>query len=234
MQEKTDVIIVGAGSGTRLGHTTPKAFVRLAGKPILYYSVSAFVSSPLVSSVILVVPSTMKDQTETFLNHFPQLGTKTTVTAGGDERWKSVRNGVAVSSAEWVMVHDAARPFVSQAIINSVLEKRTQFQSVITATPEVDTIRTFQGDKTGKTVDRTTLLRVGTPQLFRRELLMNAFVKASQMVPPPTDEAALIEMEGITVGFSWGDPLNFKITTPSDLLIAEALLERDPEMLLGR
>jgi 2-C-methyl-D-erythritol 4-phosphate cytidylyltransferase len=169
----------------------------------------------------------MLNRAEDFVDNNKEFAGKVQVAAGGDERWKSVKNGVSLSKSEWVLIHDAARPFVSREVINSLLEKRNAFQSVITVTPEIDTIRTVNGNKCGNTIDRSKLLRVGTPQLFRRELIMSAFNQAQNLDTPPTDEAALIESLGIAVGYAWGDPLNFKITTKADLKIAEALLETD-------
>jgi 2-C-methyl-D-erythritol 4-phosphate cytidylyltransferase len=229
-----DAVIVGAGSGTRLGHSIPKAFVPLAGQPILYYSLNTFCSHPLIGSVILVVSEDMIDQANITVNENKIFIDKVKITAGGDERWKSVRNGISCSNSKWALIHDAARPFVSHEVIDSVLGKRDEFECVITATPEVDTIRTIEGDRCGVTVDRSKLLRVGTPQLFKRELLVLSFEQVEKMVVPPTDEAALIESLGIAVGYSWGDPINFKITTKSDLKIAEALLEKNQQVQLGR
>ncbi|MFW5784706.1 MAG: 2-C-methyl-D-erythritol 4-phosphate cytidylyltransferase [Chitinispirillaceae bacterium] len=233
MTQTFDAVVVAAGSGTRLGHSIPKALVPLCGNPILFYSLRTFCTHPEFSNIILVVSASMLEQTDLFLDRYPDFKSKVKVVEGGDERWKSVRNGVVVSDADWVAIHDAARPFVTHRVIDSVLEKRSEYGCVITATPEVDTIRTFSGNSTGETIDRSKLLRVGTPQLFRRDLLVSSFKKAALMSPAPTDEAALMELEGVRVGFSWGDPLNFKITTSADLFIAEALLERNPKMLLG-
>jgi len=130
------------------------------------------------------------------------------------------------SDSDWVLIHDAARPFVTAEVIDSVLSKRADFDCVITATPEVDTVRTFEDDsRCGVTLDRSKMLRVGTPQMFRRELLLSSFEQIKNIAAPPTDEAALFEHLGIPVGYSWGDPLNFKITTEADLKIARALLE---------
>jgi len=229
-----DAIIVGAGSGTRLGHSVPKAFVPICGEPILYYSLNAFCSHPQINSVILVVSADMLNQAKDFINDNDDFKNRVQVTTGGDERWKSVQNGISLSKSKWVLVHDAARPFVSYEVINSLLEKRDEFECAITVTPEIDTIRTIDGNKCGVTVDRSKLLRVGTPQLFRRELIMSAFNQVEKMDAPPTDEAALIESQGMAVGYAWGDPANFKITTKADLEIAEALLEkRDKEVRLG-
>jgi len=231
---KIDAIIVGAGSGTRLGHSIPKAFVPICGEPILYYSLCVFCSHPQISSVILVVGADMLNQAKDFISSNEIFKNKVQVTIGGDERWKSVENGISLSTNEWVLIHDAARPFVSHEVINSLLEKRGEFECAITVTPEVDTIRTIDGDKCGITVDRSKLLRVGTPQLFRRKLIMSAFNQIEKMDAPPTDEAALIENQGTAVGYAWGDPINFKITTKADLKIAEALLEkRNQQVRMG-
>ncbi len=231
--KKNDAIIVAAGSGSRLGHPLPKAFVPLREKPILYYSLVRFASHPEVSSVILVVAEEMIDKTRSFLKTIPELKDRVSIVAGGDERWKSVRNGVLKSDAEWVLIHDAARPFVSDKVIDSVLKMSSKYVCAITATSVVDTLRTFQGDKTGTTVDRSSVIRVGTPQLLKRKLLLGAFDDESVMNPPPTDEASLMERKGVATGIAMGDPLNFKITTPADMMIAEALLEKHKEMLLG-
>jgi 2-C-methyl-D-erythritol 4-phosphate cytidylyltransferase len=222
MTEMCDAIIVAGGSGTRLGHKLPKAFVPLAGKPLLSYSVDVFRSHPAVSNTILVVPESMLEEAQHIFSPFKRIRCVT----GGKERWMSVQNGVDASNAEWIMVHDAARPFVTIDVINHLLEKRFSYDSAITATPMVDTIRTFTGDLACATIDRTTLIRVGTPQLFRRSLLLEGFKLAASRKEEITDEAMLMQLLNKDVGLSWGDPINFKITTAADLEIAEALLRK--------
>ncbi|MCP4712984.1 MAG: 2-C-methyl-D-erythritol 4-phosphate cytidylyltransferase, partial [Planctomycetes bacterium] len=145
---------------------------------------------------------------------------------GGKERRGTVKNGILSTdeSSEWEMIHDAARAFVTNEVIDELLAKRSSFKCAITATPVDDTIRRFENDTCIETIDRSSLLRVGTPQLFHRQSLVEAFSHAESMSPPPTDEAMLMEKCGITVGIAWGDPHNFKITTPRDLETAEAIL----------
>jgi 2-C-methyl-D-erythritol 4-phosphate cytidylyltransferase len=222
-----DAVVVGAGSGTRLGLSTPKAFVELCGKPMLYYSLETFHTHPSIGRIILVIPEPMVNAAKYIVNKYDALADRVQLTVGGNERWESVRNGVSITSGEWVLIHDAARPFVTHEVIDSLLDKCRNFECAITATPETDTVRTIGEDgRCGVTVDRSTLMRVGTPQMFRRELLISSFDRIESMPAPPTDEAALFESLGIPVGYSWGDPANFKITTTSDLEMAEALLER--------
>ena len=219
MQEQCDTVIVAAGAGTRLGHTLPKAFVPLGGKPLLTYSLDTFLTHPSVDKIILVVPEALISETRTL---FPYE--KIVVVSGGRERWISVRNGFNATDAPWVLIHDAARPFVTAEVIDALLIKSSQFDCVVTATPIVDTIRTFNGEIPGGTVDRSSLMRTGTPQLFRRTSLEIGFVFAENNPIIPTDEAMLCQSIDIPVGIVWGDPKNFKITTKVDLEIAEAII----------
>lgn len=230
-KEKIDAVIVAAGSGRRLGYSQPKAFVPLGGKPLLTYSLEIFLKNKNIDNVILVVPESLLEHSKT---SFQNDNLRVKIVAGGEERWHSVANGIGASSAQWVLVHDAARPFVTDQVIEMLIDKRTNFECAITATPEVDTVREYCGDKAGTTLDRGKIVRVGTPQLFLRESLITALNVASQMNPAPTDEAMLMQILGKEVGIAWGDPLNFKVTTPSDLQIAEALVARENTLLLGR
>lgn len=223
-----DVIIVAAGSGTRLGMSVPKAFVPLMGKPILYYSLQTFLSHQAINSVILVVPESMYNSAKKDF-----ASEKVKITIGGEHRWQSVSNGINASEAEWVMIHDAARPFVNHEVINRITARKSQYDCVITVTPEVDTIRMYSGDLAEETVDRDKLVRVGTPQMFRKKILCKGLVRAKSLKSPPTDEAILMQQMGVKVGIAWGDPRNFKITTQSDLEIAEALIARNQQMYLG-
>lgn len=223
-----DVIIVAAGSGTRLGLSKPKAFVPLMGKPLLSYSLETFLSHQAINSVILVVPDSMYESAN---REFSSKRVK--VKIGGEHRWQSVSKGIDASDAEWVMIHDAARPFVNLMVIDHILDRKSQYDCIITVTPEVDTVRMYAGDEAGETVDRDKLVRVGTPQMFRKEVLCQGLAMAKSMESPPTDEAVLMQQMGVKVGIAWGDPKNFKITTPSDLEIAKALIARNQQMSLG-
>ncbi|MFP4416852.1 MAG: 2-C-methyl-D-erythritol 4-phosphate cytidylyltransferase [Chitinivibrionales bacterium] len=223
MAEEFDVVVAAAGEGSRLGYSQPKAFVPLAGKPLLSYSISVFEHHPNVGVIIVVVSEQMMEQADEVLSSL-DIQKPVHLVPGGQHRWQSVRNGVEKSLAQWIMVHDAARPFVTKEVIDGVLAKREAFRCCITATPVVDTIRRYEDEQCLETIDRSELLRVGTPQLFNRDSLMGAFRQISTFKSLPTDEAMLMEQSGIPVGFAWGDSLNFKITTPQDLAVAEALL----------
>jgi 2-C-methyl-D-erythritol 4-phosphate cytidylyltransferase len=218
-------IIVAAGAGTRLRTSTLKAFIPLGKLPLFRYSLDTLLEHPAVRDIVIVVPRNMVIPTQNLTKKMKPAKSVFAV-AGGRERWQSVRNGTNATDADWVLIHDAARPFVTHAVIDGVLEKCMTFDCVITVTPEVDTIRTFSGEQAGEIIDRSKVVRVSTPQLVRRTLLIEAFKQVNSLPSPPTDEACLIQQCGVPVAIAWGDPANFKITTPADLAIAEAIVAR--------
>lgn len=224
--QKVSVVIVAGGMGKRLGASIPKAFYPLDNKPLFQYSLKIFDAHPLVHDIILVVPASLDEDSISYREKL--VVTKPlSIVKGGAERWQSVKNGVMAcdKSLHWVLIHDAARPFVTKQVIDSLIAKHTAFDCVITGTPVTDTIRKFSDDICTDTIDRTTLISVGTPQLFLRHALLKALSYADSMEKPPTDEAVLMEKCGINIGFAWGDPGNFKITTPHDLEIAEGMIK---------
>jgi 2-C-methyl-D-erythritol 4-phosphate cytidylyltransferase len=216
-------IIVAAGTGSRLNSPVPKGFVPLGRKPLFLYSLETLLRHKAVTGAVLVVPKGFETKAGKILAG-SRFGNKVAIVIGGRERWQSVENGVKDAGSEWVLVHDAARPFVTRAVIDAVLEKKKRYDCVITATPETDTLRLANGELAGETVDRSKLVKVGTPQLFRRRVLLRAFTEAPLLPSPPTDEAVLMQRTGVPVALAWGDPANFKITTPADLAMAEALI----------
>jgi 2-C-methyl-D-erythritol 4-phosphate cytidylyltransferase len=229
--DSVGAIIVAGGSGTRLGAQQPKAFVPLGEKPLFAHSLQTFLTHPLISTVVLVVATDMLDHTHQLLAEL-SLPAEPQIVTGGEHRWNSVHNGARAlgTEIEWALVHDAARPFCTHAVIDSLLQCRTRYRAVVTATAMVDTVRTFSGDCAGETLDRTKLVRIGTPQLFHLLTLLEGFEHAQQMAYPPTDEAMLFEQMNIAVGIAWGDPNNFKVTTPADLQLARALYDAHPTM----
>jgi 2-C-methyl-D-erythritol 4-phosphate cytidylyltransferase len=229
MQVKTSMVrqvaavVVAAGTGTRFGGAVPKAFVELAGEPMFLRSLRVLAAHAATTETVLVVAGPMRGEAKRLLDE-AGLGDAVAIVDGGEHRWQSVRNGVAATSCEWVCVHDAARPLVTPQVVDRLIEKAGTYRAVITATPMDDTVREFAGDRAGATLDRRRLVRVGTPQVFEKGALQEAFDGAEAMTPPPTDEAILMEARGIAVGIAWGDPRNFKITSPEDLALAEAIV----------
>ncbi|MBD3343935.1 MAG: 2-C-methyl-D-erythritol 4-phosphate cytidylyltransferase [Chitinivibrionales bacterium] len=225
---RISAVIVAAGEGKRLGHDLPKAFVPLGGMPLFAHSLRAFDSFAGIEELLLVVAPEMTGVTLEALGSLG-LTKEVTIVAGGEQRWQSAENGVRACNpdSDWILIHDAARPFVTKEVVASLLEKRSDFRCAVTATPETDTVRKVDGDRCLETVDRSSLIRVGTPQLFHQPTLLRAFNQAKNLDSYPTDEAMLMEHIGVPVGYAPGDPLNFKITTGRDLVLAEALLAQN-------
>lgn len=221
---KNAVVIVAGGMGTRLGKNMPKAYVPLGGQELFTHSLQTFDTMGIFSEAVIVVPGGYEEET---LLICERLGISLPVKTvpGGAERWQSVANGANAADAELLFIHDAARPFVTTEVVENLISQRGDAEGIITANPVVDTVRKFQGDTCGETVDRSTLIAVGTPQVFLKSSLLYCYDHIKELDAIPTDEAMLLEKFDKPVKFAYGTPLNFKVTTPSDFTIAEALLK---------
>ena len=211
----TVLIIVAAGEGVRLGRRQPKALVSLAGRPLLAWTLDAVASVPF-SRIVVAAP-------EGRLEEFRRIvGSRGSVVAGGPTRSASVRLGVAAlapTDSAIVAIHDAARPLVTAGEIAAVLEAAERSGAAAAATPAVDTIKLVEEGSILETLDRARIYGTATPQAFRFELLRRALSEGDA-----TDEAALCERLGIPVTVVPVSRLSFKITTPEDLELAEAVL----------
>jgi 2-C-methyl-D-erythritol 4-phosphate cytidylyltransferase len=204
-------IVVAAGSGERLGADIPKAFVHVGGKTLLEHAAGPFVAHPDVDDVVVVAPA----------EHLELAGALTglDVVAGGATRQASVAAGVAAldPQIQFVLVHDAARPFVPGVVIDAVLAAlRAGAEAVVPVIGIHDTVRRVAADGTlADTVDRSTLAAVQTPQGFRREVLVEAHEHGLGLAA--TDDAGLVEAIGGRVTAVPGAEEAFKVTTPADL-----------------
>ena len=208
-------IIVAAGRGKRLGSSLPKQFLKVRGRTILEMSVGAFEQNKYVDEIFVAANADYCELTEKLCRGFSKLKK---IVAGGAERQDSVRAALDCLRGEngIVLVHDAARPFVSEAVINAVIEGTADFGAAIPTVPAKDTIR--QVDGTGsRTLQRETLACVQTPQGFRISLLKHAFEKAQAQGVLGTDDASLVERMGINISMVQGEDGNRKITTREDL-----------------
>ena len=210
------LLIVAAGSGSRLGRPEPKALVPLGGRPLLSWTLDAFAPIAFDQTVVAAPPDRVAD--------FERLvGGRGRVVAGGATRSASVRRGVealAPDDGDVVAVHDAARPFVTVAEIRSVLRAAEEAGAAIAATPVVDTIKRVSGGRIAQTVERSDLYGAATPQAFRFTVLREALASGDEA----TDEAGLCERMGRPVAVVPVSRFSFKITTPEDLELAEAIL----------
>jgi 2-C-methyl-D-erythritol 4-phosphate cytidylyltransferase len=221
-------IVLAGGRSTRMGGGPNKQFIELLGKPLISYSLAAFEQCPAIDAIVLVCRPDCVSQAEQILSdfHFKKV---TGFADGGVERQNSVWNGLEKCSpaTEIVAVHDGARPLVTPALIEYTITAARSFGAGIAATKVVDTIKEAGEDKTViRTIDRTKLWAVQTPQTVRFQLLRKAYAKVFEDKLVVTDEAAAVQLLGHRVDLVETPFLNLKITTPSDLAMAEALLRQ--------
>ena len=205
-------IIVAAGSGSRAGGPVPKQFARVAGRPMLAHGYSAFAGHPLVNEVIVVVASGEEERVRSALG-------EVILVAGGATRRESVANGLAAVTAERVLVHDAARPFVPAAVIDRVLAAVDEAAGATPVLPVADTLA--RGDSSlDDVLSRDGLWRIQTPQGFDAATLRRAH--AAWDGSEATDDAQMVRRLGEAVVLVQGDPMLDKVTHPEDFASAEA------------
>ncbi len=227
----TGVVIVAAGSGKRMGAGRNKLWLTLAGKPILVHTVERFAAHPGIAEVVLVISE--RDETETldWLRTTPYAD-RVKLAYGGAERQDSVRQGLAAlcGTCEYVLVHDAARPFVTSEQIDAIIDRVRRDDAVIMAVPVKDTIKVVNpAGIVEATPARESLWAVQTPQAFRLSLLRRAHEAAREQGKTGTDDAMLVEWLGQPVAVVPGSYENIKITTPDDLWFGEEILRRRKE-----
>ena len=217
------VIIVAGGVGERAGAGIPKQFVSINNKPIICYSIEKFLQFNTDIKIILVVHKDFQDMLKEILKQFfPDYQFE--ITVGGNTRFQSVKNGLMVLKDLGffgiVAIHDAARPFISEKLIERCFSKATQCESAIPIIPVTDSIRLKIGKST-KQINRDDVVIVQTPQCFEFNILYRAFQTEYQ--PLFTDEATVLEHFGKEIHIVEGEKNNFKITNPIDFEIAKLL-----------
>jgi 2-C-methyl-D-erythritol 4-phosphate cytidylyltransferase len=218
------VIIVAAGSSTRLGGSELKQFRWLAGKPLLLHSVEIFQKRKDVALIICVLPRSHAADPPPWL--FQTDTDRLLVSTGGKERGDSVLSGLEdlPDEVSIVLVHDAARPLATDETIDNVITEARRGRGAVAALPVVDTLKEVDVDgRILRTVDRTRLWRAQTPQGFPREMLERAYVEARRAGITATDDAALCEHIGAPVVVVRGSERAMKVTEESDFARAERL-----------
>lgn len=215
------VVIVAAGAGVRAGPGEPKQFRLILGVPMLLRALRPFTSHPAVAQVVVVLPRVYVERPPEWLAKL--LGDRLVLVPGGDTRARSVRAGLAAlpADARVVLVHDAARPFVSRQTIDAVLARARAGVGAVAALPVSDTLKEVDDIRIVGTVPRERLWRAQTPQGFPRDMLEQAYARMG--TNPPTDDAALCESAGYPVEVVLDGSENLKVTTADDFRIAEAL-----------
>ena len=224
---KYQVIIPAAGQGKRMKAGKNKQFIELNEIPIIIHTLRVFEEHAQCSGIILVINEAEKADFQLLIETYRIEKLKQLV-FGGKERQDSVYNGVkAVKDEELVLVHDGARPFITQESIEHLVAKTVETGAAILAVPVKDTIKKVKEEIVTETVERAALWSVQTPQAFQLKLLLEAHEKARNEGYLGTDDASLLERVGQPVSIVTGDYTNIKITTPEDLYIAEAILTRN-------
>jgi 2-C-methyl-D-erythritol 4-phosphate cytidylyltransferase len=216
-------VIPAAGQGRRFGDGD-KTLQIVAGRPVLAWSIRALIDSGEVSQVVVVVSESNQFQVIDLITGLHSPVPVTTV-RGGELRMESVQAGVQAldDSCELVAIHDAARPVVSADLVRATIQAGRESGAAIPGTRVTDTIKRVADDMVVSTVDRSELVAVQTPQVFRRDWLIAAY-HALDAETEATDEAAILEVADYPVRVVPGEPTNIKVTTKSDVLVADAFL----------
>jgi len=221
---KALAILVAAGRGERMGADQPKAFVPVAGQPMLLLAARALDAAPSLDGIVVVVPADRIADARQLLGGVRALRD---VVAGGESRQDSVQRGLEALPPGFdgvVLVHDAARPLVEVELIESVIRATVEHDAAIPVLGLVDTVKRLRDDRVVETLDRSELGAAQTPQGFRVALLRRAYDKAFRDDVVLTDEAMALERLGEPVVAVKGSARNRKLTTPEDLAWAETLL----------
>lgn len=226
--EKIAAIVLAAGAGKRMNSAVHKQYMLLEGKPVLYYALKAFEESE-VTEIILVVGAGEEEYCRTEIIEKYGIGKVGAVVQGGRERYHSVYAGLnAAQGADYVLIHDGARPLVTADIIKRSIECVRTGQSCVVGMPVKDTIKILDNDGFAKeTPDRRTLWQMQTPQTFPYQVIRAAYEKIiAEDDSTVTDDAMVLEKAaGQRVKVIEGGYQNMKITTPEDLLVASAYLK---------
>lgn len=215
-------VIVAGGAGTRMGTALPKQFLELVGKPVLYHTLRAFADAMPRVHIILVLPAHQLSYAQMVLQGFGDARIDVELVAGGETRFHSVQAGLrSVSESALVAVHDGVRCLATPDLIRRCFAQAQGLGSAIPAVPIADSIRKISGEET-KPIDRSQLRAVQTPQTFRASILLPAYGQAWR--EDFTDEATVVEASGGRIHLIEGERANLKITTPDDLILAEAIL----------
>ncbi len=226
----TTVLVPAAGMGRRMGASINKQYLQLGGRPILARTLELFERHPAINSIYPIIPADEIDYFKDQILPGCDLTKLAGIIPGGKERQDSVRNGLQqlqltnIKPDSVVLVHDGVRPLFDAELIMALIDTAVLTGGAVIGVPVKDTIKEVENELIISTPERGRLWQIQTPQAFRFELLFRAYQKAAQDDFLGTDDASLVERLGVRPVVIEGDYRNIKITTPEDLLIAEALL----------
>jgi 2-C-methyl-D-erythritol 4-phosphate cytidylyltransferase len=225
---KVAAIVVAAGAGRRIGGEISKAYLPIAGRPLVLRTVDRMFEAKTVEQVILVVAGQDRDRCDALLREDSALRDRPyLLQIGGTTRQQSVKRGLdkIAEQTEIVIIHDAARPFVSAALIDRCVESAAEKGAVVAGLPVRDTIKVVGADRRVQTTpDRSLLWEIQTPQVFQSKLIVDAHRRAEADGVEVTDDAMVVERMGKPVYLLEGERTNFKITLPEDIWLAEMMI----------
>ena len=220
-------IIPSAGSGSRFNSPIPKQYVKVLGKELIVYTLQTFQDCNEIDEII--IPTT-----EDYIEFLTELKIKysldkiSKIILGGNERQDSVNNGLKArdfKSTDLIIVHDAARPLLSQSLLETAINEAYKYDNIVVALKARDTLITGN-EVVENYLDRNLVYYAQTPQIFRYSTLLSSYAEADKMNFKATDESMLVRNAGFQVNIVEGDFLNFKVTQQSDLIILEAILSK--------
>lgn len=223
---RNSAVIVAGGKGTRMNSKKSKQFIEIKGKPLIYYTLKAFDNNINIHEIILVLPEEEVEEFKQEVLEKYSFKKLSSIVSGGKERQNSVYNGLkAVNACDIVLIHDGARPFVTEDIINNGIKYAELYGASACGVIPKDTIK-VKDEKGFSTLtpDRNTLFAVQTPQCFKYHLILEAHEHIMENNLRVTDDTMVIEALGGKVYLYEGDYKNIKITTPEDLILAEKLI----------
>ena len=231
MKEHCTAIVLAAGRGTRMGTQTAKQYLELQGKPVLAYALEVFEQSSVIDDILLITGEDHIDYCKKEICEKYGIKKVSAVAPGGKERYESVWKALCIlkerGQSGYVMIHDGARPFLTEDILERVYRQVQTYKACVVGMPVKDTIKLI--DKAGQITespDRSFVWQAQTPQAFTIPLIIEAFEKQmKEDCSHITDDAMVVERQmGVPVYMVEGSYRNIKITTPEDLMIAQALL----------
>ncbi len=226
MSEKTcTAVIVAAGSASRM-RGIDKTVAPIAGVPMILRSVEALASAERITEILIVTREDLIPVVADLCHREPKVSG---VIAGGSSRSESVLRGLEAAKGELVAIHDGARPFVTGETIDRTIATAEEYGGAAPAIAVKDTIKVAENGKVLTTPNRATLFAIQTPQVFFRHSIYKALIQGMERGIPLTDDCSAAEAAGMTVMLTEGSEENIKITTPMDLILGEAILQRRSE-----
>lgn len=219
------VIIPAAGMGKRMNAGKNKQLIELQSIPVIIHTLNIFENESLCDGIILVINPDEKDVFNQLIKAY-HITKIVAIVGGGKERQESVYNGLkSLNNTELVLIHDGARPFIRTVHIHKLVKAATEMGAATMAVPMKDTIKRVKDFQVIETIDRFSLWAIQTPQAFHVSLIIKAHEQAIKDGFLGTDDASLVERQGKSVAIIKGDYQNIKLTTPDDLIFANAIME---------